>query len=155
MKTAAHSREVDYKVLSQVSGSFDIQNISPYINWQGIIVIRRLALVLCSVLMEDNHIKYMIMTLISSLALTTHSLVKPYNTPLLNSVSTISLYFQIVAGLSSSVLSAASEISAKASWFLVVYIGKLSSFPIPIILSCICCFVFLIKSHKKQEPGME
>ena len=149
--------EVDNKVLGQVSGSYDVQKISPYISWQGIIETRRLALVLCSVLAGDDSVKYLLMTLISSIAFAGHLAIRPYNTSLVNWMSALSLYFQILVGqscyalasfeMSCSTLSVC-DITPTIPLFLTVYIGKLSSFILPIVLGCVCCFISVIKSLK-------
>ena len=112
----------------------------------GIIEIRRLTLVLCSVFISDKVLQFMAMSTISMLAFSANILVQPFKDRTVNIVSGISLFCQVVVGIISSRLAWGDlEDGNQSTILFVLYMKEISTIlPLP----CLCfifCFQYVVR----------
>ena len=107
---------------------------------------RRLALVLCSVLILDNLTKSMVMTVICFSALIAERIIKSQNTSVIDAISATSLYFQVIFGMSCIIFAGRDITVGEMSVIIpLAYIGKLSAFIFPFTLCFAFMFIYLAK----------
>ena len=91
-------------ILKEVHSSFSSKSLPFHVSWAGIIEFRRLCLVICYVLIQDNSMRILIMFFLILNMLIFHIASNPYENVLLNRMSLASLYGQLFVGFTNMAL---------------------------------------------------
>ena len=115
----------------------------------GIIEIRRLILILSSVLLSDAIVKYLVMTSICFISGISTLVVGPFKSHYVNSVSVVCLISQGIVGMISANIRIG--MTSKSSVLNILYIEYSFIIVVSFVLCSLCSIVFFISRKTVAE----